>query len=113
MTDKPLSFGGPWTDQKLAILRNYLAAYAIALSRTKFKKEYIDAFAGTGQREPSARAKSAKIQRAVYGLQSSLPNVPKDANGEPIQGFLDGSARIALRCDPPFDSYVFIERNEA
>ena len=28
------------------------------------------------------------------------------------QRFLQGSARVALECDPPFHKYIFIEKNE-
>ena len=108
MTEEAHTYGGPWTDQKLAILREYLSGYTTALSRTKFKKGYIDAFAGTG------RWQSAKTERTLRALnvQPNLPHFgdPTDA-GEPVQYFLDGSARIALQCGPPFDSYVFIKKN--
>jgi three-Cys-motif partner protein len=110
-------FGGPWTEQKLAILRNYLGACTTALSKTSFKKGYIDAFAGTGQRESTASAKLEKaetVRRETGSEQGDLPTLgdPGDAEGEPRQ-FLDGSARVALQCNPPFDSYVFIEKSQA
>ncbi len=41
-------FGGDWTIEKLDIFSSYLDAYLIALKNSKFKKVYIDAFAGTG-----------------------------------------------------------------
>jgi three-Cys-motif partner protein len=118
MIDKPHIFGGPWTDQKLAILREYLTAYTTALSKTRFKTAYIDAFAGTGQRASSADAKldeSLRLRRKTGAEQAALPDVidPHDIDSEPVQRFLDGSARVALRCDPAFDSYVFIEKNAA
>lgn len=112
------TFGGPWTDQKLGILRDYLTAYTTALSKTKFKKGYIDAVAGTGQRESSASAKSKKskgLQRETENRQAELPdtiNSPEAAD-ELAQRFLDGSARVALQCIPAFDRYVFIEKNSA
>ena len=42
-------FGGDWTAKKLNIFTSYLDAYLIALQNQKFKKIYIDAFAGTGE----------------------------------------------------------------
>lgn len=41
-------FGGSWTEEKLNMFTEYLDAYLIALQNMKFKKLYIDAFAGTG-----------------------------------------------------------------
>jgi len=110
------TFGGPWTDQKLGILRDYLTAYTTALSKAKFKKGYIDAFAGTGQRESSASAKlkkSKSLQQEKGSRQVELPDIINSAEvaDEPAQRFLDGSARVALQCIPAFDRYVFIEKN--
>jgi hypothetical protein len=116
VTDGAHVFGGPWTEQKLGILRGYLSAYTTALSKTKFKKGYIDAFAGTGQRESSANAKledSERLRRESGIQQTALPDFidPTEAGGEPVQRFLDGSARVALQSVPAFDSYVFIEKS--
>jgi len=118
VAESPHTFGGPWTDQKLAILRDYLSAYTTALSKTRFKKGYIDAFAGTGQRESSSSAKLKKaklLQRGYRSGQTELPDVidPADVDDDPAQSFLDGSARVALQCSPAFDGYVFIEKNPA
>lgn len=41
-------FGGTWTEAKLDVLGNYLAAYTTALKRAPFSLHYVDAFAGTG-----------------------------------------------------------------
>lgn len=115
MTNGPPVFGGSWTDQKLGILREYLTSYTTALSRSQFKKGYIDAFAGTGRRESSANAKLRQPDRRQpksEAQQAHLPDIDLgEAEGEPILHFLDGSARVALQCTPAFDSYVFIEKN--
>jgi len=90
------SFGGPWTEEKLEKLRQYLVAYKTALKNQKFALIYIDAFAGTGYREV---------------VESGSPDgllFNEFAESEP-QGFLDGSVKIALKINPPFDEYVFIE----
>jgi three-Cys-motif partner protein len=85
----PHKFGGAWTDQKLDILEGYLGAYTTALQNAKFTKGYIDAFAGSGYRE---------AKRGFPDLSEQEP-----------QDLLAGSARRALRVQPRFDGYVFIE----
>ena len=82
-------FGGAWTDQKLDILEGYLAAYTTALQHASFTKGYIDAFAGSGYRD---------AKRGFPDLSEQEP-----------QELLEGSARRALRVQPRFDGYVFIE----
>ena len=47
MTNHP-SFGGPWTQEKLEILRQYLDTYTTVLKNQPFNLTYIDAFAGSG-----------------------------------------------------------------
>lgn len=73
-------FGGNWTEEKLNIFTSYLDAYLIALQNQKFKKIYIDAFAGTGEIETSDGGQ-----------------------------FLVGSAKRALASEKKFDHYYFIE----
>lgn len=90
-------FGGDWTEVKLGILASYLQSYTTALKHQHFETLYIDAFAGTGYRTP----RSAK---------SGQPDLPALARRE-RRGLLDGSARKALQVDPPFDRYVFIDRD--
>ena len=94
MTGSSHKFGGRWTEQKLGILRKYLSAYTTALSNQPFKTAYIDAFAGTGYRQTRADTRQ-------HGLEEALP----------IREFLDGSARVALQCEPAFDRSVFIEKH--
>ena len=65
-------------------------------------KAYIDAFAGTGYRE------ARQDDRTENGAQTLL--LPDLAGAEP-QALLDGSARLALKTDPRFDRYIFIERS--
>ena len=47
-----MSFGGPWTIEKLEILRRYLDAYTTALKDQPFTLIYVDAFAGRGAWSP-------------------------------------------------------------
>lgn len=77
-------FGGDWTAKKLNFFTSYLDAYLIALQNQKFKKIYIDAFAGTGEIETS--------------------------DGE---AYLAGSAKRALSAERRFDHYYFIESDES
>ena len=81
--DTTQKFGGDWTLEKLNIFTSYLQAYLLALQNQKFKKIYIDAFAGTGEIETR--------------------------DGEQ---YLAGSARRALSADRKFDLYYFIESDK-
>jgi len=108
-TGKSHRFGGDWTTVKLDVLARYLKSYTTALKdqpskERPFRKAYIDAFAGTGYRD------AGHDDERVHGLQNLL--FPDLAGREP-QAFLDGSARHALRTEPRFDRYVFIERSAA
>lgn len=96
MPDKP--FGGEWTEVKLEKVRKYLPAYTKILSGKGFTTGYIDAFAGTGYRN---------IRNACSDEQGIFDEL--EANE--VQAYRDGSARIALRTDPPFDKYIFIEKD--
>jgi three-Cys-motif partner protein len=98
--------GGDWTQTKLDVLKDYLVAYTKVL-RDKptpaqpFLKAYIDAFAGTGSR--------AARERDAASAPGSLL-FPDLADPAP-QKLLDGSAKLALQVEPPFDKYIFIERS--
>ena len=98
-TNKAHKFGGDWTLKKLDVIAKYLSSYTTALKNTPFIKGYIDAFAGTGYREPRRGKSEGRSEQLV------LPDL---AEAEPQQ-LLDGSARRALETEPRFDKYVFIE----
>jgi three-Cys-motif partner protein len=106
-TGKAHRFGGDWTTAKLDVLAKYLASYTTALKdkpskEHPFRKGYIDAFAGTGYRDARSHDGSGEPSQALL-----LPDL---AEKEP-QELLDGSARLALKTEPRFDRYVFIERS--
>jgi three-Cys-motif partner protein len=61
-----------------------------------FRVAYIDAFAGTGY---------IQVNKAEDTQGSLLPGIE-------IKQFVEGSTRIALKIEPPFDRYIFIERRE-
>lgn len=83
-------FGSAHTEKKLVALEAYLRAYTTALKKQDFRLAFFDGFAGTGQIELSGD------DAPLLGLDADL--------------FIEGSARRALQCDPPFDEYVFVEK---
>jgi len=95
-------FGGNWTEQKLRVLGKYLGAYTTALKNTSFEKIYVDAFAGSGYRATGETISADSPEQSVLFPES-------EELGR--RSLLDGSASIALQTDPPFDRYIFIERN--
>lgn len=90
-------FGGPWTDRKLAALREYLVQYQLIFTKNprarKLETIYVDAFAGTGERETG----------------DDLQQVPLFGYEEDTRGFQEGSVRVALSLEHKFHRYVFID----
>jgi three-Cys-motif partner protein len=98
-------FGGSWTTAKLQVLAGYLQRYTTALrdkptKERPFRKAYIDAFAGTGYREERREKEQAKQKGGFF----------PDLAARETQDLLEGSAKLALRTQPRFDKYIFIER---
>lgn len=91
-------FGGDWTAEKLERVRKYLVAYATIMRAQNFRFAYIDAFAGTGYNTLKSKPEEGA---------SLFPELA----GEDAAGFLDGSARIALKVEPRFTEYRFIEKD--
>lgn len=91
------SFGGKWTQEKLEKVGNYLQTYSTALKNQSFRRIYVDAFAGTGYVNFKEK-------------QDSLSLLPEFEESE-VQDFVAGSAQIALNINPPFDEYIFIEKD--
>ena len=83
-------FGGLWSLKKEAALTEYLNRYATALKNQHFSIIYLDAFAGTGTRSTPDDNKNHTLF--------------EDENIE-----FDGSAKIALKTNNPFNSYVFVD----
>lgn len=82
------SFGGPWTQIKLNMLKRYLVAFNTALQNrptehNRFRRIYIDAFAGTGECE---------IKRDGTTVET-----------------IAGSAKIAIGTVPAFDELHLID----
>jgi three-Cys-motif partner protein len=95
------NFGGDWTEEKLARLAKYLPAYAHIFKSRPYKFAYIDAFAGPGYR--AHEHKQAAQNHDLWGEDD-------DQRGK---RFTAGSAVVAMRSEPPFQSYIFIEHDAA
>jgi three-Cys-motif partner protein len=98
------SFGGHWTENKLERIDAYLDAYMTIFTSnpraSKLNTNYVDAFAGTGFRtSPGAE------DRAEGSLFEDALDDPE------AHELKKGSAYVALRTDPPFDRYIFVDRN--
>ena len=76
-----------------------MPAYAHILKDKGYKYAYIDAFAG-----PGYRVRKSKQTGQVEGLWDDDP----DERGK---RFTEGSAIVAMESEPPFQSYIFIERD--
>ena len=85
MNDLPFKFDeiGIWSELKLEIVEQYGAAYTKAFARNRLKKYYIEGFSGAGVHV----AKKTKAQ-------------------------VEGSPARALKVQPPFDGYCFIDLNK-
>lgn len=92
-------FGGDWTEEKLARVKAYLEAYSIALSKQPFQLIYVDAFAGTGFREQLQQNSDNELSLQIIEEEKE------------VSRFHDGSARIALKINRPFDRYIFVEKD--
>lgn len=95
-------YGGEWTEDKLSRLRKYLKAYMTIFAANKKAKYltpiYVDAFAGSGYR--------LQAQKQPEG-SFLFPEIMKpDA-----EGFLKGSARIALEITPSFKQFIYVEQD--
>lgn len=88
-------FGGKHTQRKLDVIAKYLAAYVTVMKKQDFRLFYVDGFAGSG-----ASASKADLQKA------------EDATLFPTEDVIEGSPIRALGVEPPFDQYVFIDKDE-
>ena len=87
-------FFGRHTDLKLRTVADYAAFYTTALSQTKLRLKYLDAFAGTGE------------------LPISDDQLPSLLGVLDISTIADGSARRALSIARPFDKYYFSDSSK-
>ncbi len=114
-----LTFGGEWTEVKLKCLGKYLEAYMSIMTKQPWAKTiYVDAFAGTGRIPVKTNSELREYEQDHLFSQSNLsePQAPASTINENEQDelvvnrFLDGSARVALSIQKPFDSYIFIDQ---
>lgn len=100
----PHQFGGQWTEEKLTRLRKYLKAYITIFKGNEkaswFQTIYVDAFAGTGQRNFSDIAEETST---TFFFRDEAD----------VKDFREGSAWVALELEPSFDQYLFIEQDPA
>ena len=94
-------FGGPWTEQKLKALHAYLVEYQKIFKRNPkaryYKTIYVDAFAGTGERDTGEDESQAEL----FGYD------------EDIRKYQEGSVKIALSLKETFDRYVFLDKKKS
>lgn len=97
-------FGGSWTEEKLQRVSAYLHEYTKIFTKGEkarhFKTVFVDAFAGTGYIE---KASLSKIEN-----NNLFPITDPDPEAA---SFMKGSARVALEVSPPFNKYLFVERD--
>jgi three-Cys-motif partner protein len=85
----PQEFGSGHTEAKLVTVEKYLKAFTTALA-SKFTLVYVDAFAGSGASVPKADKQQIRLIET--------------------DDIIDGSTRRALRVNPSFDRFIFIEK---
>jgi len=95
MSERVQAFGGKHTQRKLDVVANYLAAYVTVMKKQDFRLYYVDGFAGSGA--STSKAESLKSD---------------DSTLFPTAEVMEGSPVRALGIEPPFDRYVFIEKND-
>ena len=98
------TFGGDWTEEKLARVREYLTQYRQVFKKQTFLRTwYVDGFAGTGTR----------ADREALPEHSTTDHLFEDVYDDvETNTFRQGSATIALGLVDPFDRYLFIDRRQ-
>lgn len=92
-------FGGTWTSTKLEKIERYLKAFVQVMKKqSHLRTIYIDAFAGSGL---------VSLRDKKVGGQLIFPEFADEL----AERFLEGSTRAALKVDPSFDYYYFVEKN--
>lgn len=94
------------TGKKLDIVSEYLSMYqktVKSFGNGYFNTIYVDAFAGTGK-IPIVNTPSASSQVSL------LQEIDENKNSS-VEAFISGSTQRALSITPPFDEYIFIEKN--
>jgi three-Cys-motif partner protein len=97
------TFGGPWTEEKLNCLEEYLKSYLSVMKNQSFRLVYIDAFSGTGQRysREAEKDRSDLLRQEMFDLATEHA------------GFFEGSVLRALKLSPGFENFALIEKSSA
>ena len=99
---------GPWAQEKLRCLGEYLSAYTTVLRKQNWCDgfSFIDAFAGAGRAE--LRKSHQEEQSAEDLLFAVSAFATQDADEK---SYIEGSPRVALGIVHPFTEYLFIEND--
>ncbi len=96
-------FGGDWTETKLDIVEMYLKPYVTIMrgnaKAQHFRITYVDGFAGSGRRY----SEPGEVDQQLF----------QDLAEAHIERSYAGSVERALSIEPPFDHYIFIEKNQS
>lgn len=95
---------GPWAEEKLKALENYIQAYNNALKNQPFRRIYIDAFAGS----PVSRIRG-KVDLEPVGPSAFFED---EQSATEQEKFVVGSPVRALRCDPGFHQHFFFDLDQ-
>jgi len=90
---------GPWAEQKLQALEDYLSFYTTALKNQPFRLVYIDAFAGSPR---------SKVRGSGTHLEPS-PFLDDMEIAEAQEQFIEGSPVRALKLQDSFSQYHFFD----
>ena len=99
---------GPWAQEKLKCLGDYLAAYTTILKEQQWCDGYyyIDAFAGAGKAKLRTGNKLKNSAEQLLLEISSYGSSDEDA-----ATYINGSPYVALDLQHPFTQYIFIDKN--
>jgi three-Cys-motif partner protein len=92
---------GPWAKEKLQALSRYLDYYTKVLKNQRWRKIYLDAFAGGGRAVVRADQKADRQSSKLF----------EEPDAEAVE-LIDGSPRVALSIANPFDRYVFLDPDQ-
>lgn len=93
-------------------MRKYLPAYTTIISKHFNDYLYIDAFAGTGWFVLKQNEEVEICDSIQLSLFPDFSTKATELSSEKLYKPLDGSARIALKTEPKFTRYIFIEQNK-
>lgn len=95
---------GPWAEEKLKALQDYLQAYNHALKNKPFRRVYIDAFAGSPISRIRTKDDSELIEpSAFFEDEQTATEQEKFVAGSPIR---------ALECSPGFHQHFFFDLDQ-